>query len=173
LERLKDDYELAVFFYGPNIHPQEEYQTRLADMRQLCLRVGVELIEDEYDPATWEQKVSPYEHLPEGSRRCETCFDLRMEKTARVAKTRLFDYFTVTLTVSRHKNSKLIMKVGKDVEKRVGINYLAEDFKKKDGFNLSLCRSRELGLRRQDYCGCRLSLDEAQQRQKIREGDNR
>ena len=99
-----------------------------------------------------------------GSQRCQACYRLRMEQTARVAKESGFDLFTVTLTVSRHKNSKVLASIGREVAGQVGVEYLPEDFKKKDGYGLSVSCSRELDLRRQDYCGCSLSLAEARAR---------
>jgi len=87
-----------------------------------------------------------------------------MKKTAELAQSHGFDCFGTTLTVSRHKNSKLLEKIGKEVALEVGVNYLAEDFKKKNGFQLSIQRSEQLSLRRQDYCGCAISRREARLR---------
>lgn len=173
LERLRDDYDLTVFFYGPNIHPEEEYRLRLESQRAVCRQLGVELVEGTYDPAEWEQAVEPHRDLPEGSLRCESCYRLRMIQTARLARVRGFDFFTVTLTVSRHKNSKVLERIGREVAGVEGIAYLAEDFKKRDGYNQSVCRSKELGLYRQDYCGCQISRAEAQERRRRKEAASR
>jgi predicted adenine nucleotide alpha hydrolase (AANH) superfamily ATPase len=173
LERLGDDYDLAVFFYGPNIHPQEEYEKRLESQRTVCQQLGVELIEGPYRPTEWDQAVGPHRHLPEGSLRCESCYRLRMAQTARLARERGFDFFTVTLTVSRHKNSKVLERIGREVAAAEGVLYLAEDFKKRDGYNQSVRCSKELGLYRQDYCGCSISRAEAQERRRRREAAGR
>jgi predicted adenine nucleotide alpha hydrolase (AANH) superfamily ATPase len=166
LERLHQEYDISVFFYGPNIHPAAEYRLRLQDQRRLCGQLGVELIEGPYRPADWGRAVLPFRDLPEGSERCEACYTLRMEETARLAREREFDVFTVTLTVSRHKNSKVLERIGNRVAGLNNVRYLAVDLKKKDGYNLSVRRSKEFGLRRQDYCGCSLSLSESRSRRR-------
>ncbi len=173
LQRLRDRFETVVFFYGPNIHPRGEYLSRLESQRTVCERMGIELIEGSYRPAEWGRAVRPYRDLPEGSLRCESCYRLRMVETARRAREGGFDFFSVTLTVSRHKNSKVLERIGREVARAEGIGYLAEDFKKKDGYNQSIRRSRELGLRRQDYCGCSISLTEALSRRRRREAASR
>jgi len=166
LERLESEYDLAVLFYGPNIHPRAEYQLRLADQRKLCRQLGVELIETDYRPAEWGRSIAPFRKLPEGSQRCQACFQLRMEQTASIADQHGFDLFTVTLTVSRHKNSKVLERIGRQVAENFKVAYLAVDLKKENGYNISVQRSREFELRRQDYCGCSLSLSEAIKRRK-------
>ena len=88
LERLADQFDITVFFYGPNIHPQEEYQLRLADQRRLCQNLGVELIEAAYRPAEWGRAILPFRTLAEGSARCQACFRLRMKATALLARKR-------------------------------------------------------------------------------------
>jgi predicted adenine nucleotide alpha hydrolase (AANH) superfamily ATPase len=173
LERLRDRYETSVFFFGPNIHPHKEYLLRLESQRSVCARLGIELIEGPYHPAEWGRAVRRFRDLPEGSLRCESCYRLRMVATTRLAREQGFDLFSVTLTVSRHKNSKVIERIGLQVGRAEGIAYLAEDFKKKDGYNLSVCRSRELGLWRQDYCGCSISRIEAQERRRRKEAASR
>ncbi|MBN2496046.1 MAG: epoxyqueuosine reductase QueH [Deltaproteobacteria bacterium] len=170
LERLKDEYRMRVFFYGPNIHPREEYIRRLDAQRRLCDRVGVELVEGAYAPERWEQAVGPFEGQPESSHlpRCQACYRMRMQQTAEQARSDGFDCFTTTLSVSRHKDSKVLAEIGALVGRDAGVTYLDVDFKKGGGFELSVHRSRELDLYRQDYCGCRWSLQESRQRREQR-----
>ena len=138
-----------------------------------AMRLGIELVEGPYQPAEWGRAVRPHRELPEGSIRCESCYRLRMVQTARLARERGLDLFSVTLTVSRHKNSKVLERIGREVAQAEGVAYLAEDFKKQDGYNQSVCLSRELGLRRQDYCGCSISRAEAQDRRRRKEAASR
>jgi predicted adenine nucleotide alpha hydrolase (AANH) superfamily ATPase len=184
LARLRDRFRLSIFFYGPNIHPAEEYGRRLSEQRRLCDLEGVELIEGTYEPQVWEERVGPFADQPESShgQRCQRCYLLRMEATADLAARRAMDLFTVTLSVSRHKSSKLLAQLGEQVAAQrrqtessgaAGPGYLAEDFGKQDGFGLSVRRSRELNLYRQDHCGCRLSLEEAARRRVRREASVR
>jgi predicted adenine nucleotide alpha hydrolase (AANH) superfamily ATPase len=169
LQRLADRYQISMFFYGPNIQPREEYRLRLEDQRRLCRQAGVELIESSYRPAEWGRAIRPFRNLPEGSQRCQACYRLRMERTAQVAKDAGFELFTVTLTVSRHKNSSILAAIGQEVAHRYQVEYLPEDFKKQNGYSLSVECSHELDLRRQDYCGCSLSRAEARARRRHRE----
>jgi predicted adenine nucleotide alpha hydrolase (AANH) superfamily ATPase len=164
LRRLAEEYAVTVFFYGPNIHPRSEFLLRLEDQRSLCRRLGFELIEGDYRPADWGRAILAYRDSPEGGLRCQACYRQRMLETARQARLRGCDYFGVTLTVSRHKNSKLLCKIGREVAESIGLPYLEVDLKKKDGFNISVDLSRKFGLRRQDYCGCSFSLSEARAR---------
>ena len=62
------------------------------------------------------------------------------------------DEFATTLTVSRFKKSESIFREGREFP-----GFREIDFKKKDGFNRSIILSKELGLYRQNYCGCEFS----------------
>jgi predicted adenine nucleotide alpha hydrolase (AANH) superfamily ATPase len=102
----------------------------------------------------YNKKVKGYEHHPEGGERCHICFNLRLEKTAKLAKENNYDYFCSTLTVSPHKNSKIINEIALSIEKKFNIKWLPSDFKKNEGFKQSIILSKEYNLYRQDYCGC-------------------
>jgi predicted adenine nucleotide alpha hydrolase (AANH) superfamily ATPase len=150
LEQLKKYYHIILFFYNPNIMPAEEYEKRLAEQRRLASILDVELIEGEYDNTAFLKVVRGLESEPEKGRRCEACIRLRLEKTAKAAKTRGIDTFTTTLSVSPHKNAEMINKILVELSE----NALSEDFKKKDGYKRSLELSKEYGFYRQNYCGC-------------------
>ena len=105
-----------------------------------------------------EAENPPAENEPEGGKRCEQCFRLRLLEAGKIAKRYNFDYFCSTLTVSRHKNAELINSIGEEISKAVGVPWLPSDFKKKDGENRSVELSERLGIYRQLYCGCRYSL---------------
>ena len=94
------------------------------------------------------------EECPEGGKRCEGCFRLRLEETARRAAAAGADYFTTTLSISPYKNSKWLNEIGKELSKKYNINYLYADFKKKNGYKRSIELSHAYNLYRQDYCGC-------------------
>ena len=70
---------------------------------------------------------------------------------------RNFDTFGTTLTVSPHKDYKVISSIGRKMADRYGVGFLDMDFKKKDGFKRSIELSRKYGLYRQNYCGCEYS----------------
>ena len=102
--------------------------------------------------------VCGFENSPEGGSRCEKCIYLRMKKTAEKAMQLNFDLFATTLSVSPHKNAKMINEIGKSLQEEYGINYLESDFKKKEGYLKSIQLSKEFGLYRQKYCGCKYSI---------------
>ena len=122
----------------------------------------VRLMECDYDEREFLDAARGFEDEREGGARCEKCFILRMKKTAALAKEKGFDYFTTTLSVSPHKNAPLLNKIGGELEKEYGVKFLYADFKKKEGYKRSTELSRQYDIYRQNYCGCRFSLKEAQ-----------
>jgi len=94
------------------------------------------------------------EQEPEGGVRCERCFRLRLEETAKRAAKGGFDYFTTTLTISPLKNADCLNQIGEILGTLYPVKYLPSDFKKKNGYKRSVELSEEYGLYRQDYCGC-------------------
>ena len=117
----------------------------------------VKVVEGKYDPENYLEAVKGLEGEPEGGARCAVCFRMRLQESARYAKENGFDGFTTTLTVSPHKNYRVISEIGREVAEEVGIEYYPFDFKKKDGFLHSIRLSKAYGLYRQDYCGCGFS----------------
>lgn len=160
LEYLTRHFDVTVFFFNPNIQPEEEYEKRLFWQRKVIDRYkgAVGLIAPPYDGGRFAEVSRGLEALPEGGKRCENCFLLRLSETARLAKKEGFDYFTTTLTVSPHKNAELINKIGFEQAERTGANWLPADFKKKEGYKRSIELSAEYGLYRQSYCGCLCSM---------------
>ncbi len=156
---LKDaGYSVSVYFYNPNIYPDTEYRKRLKAEQTLCGSLGVELIEEIYNPEEFYTAAKGLENEPEKGRRCTECFKLRLEKTAAYAKENGFENFTTSIVISPHKNFKLLSALGKEIAQKYNLNYLDIDFKKKDGFLKTNKISKELGLYRQNYCGCKFSL---------------
>lgn len=167
IERLVDRYELTVYFYNPNITNEGEYEKRFAAERQFIdaynkrlasdttsEEVRIKLVEGEYDPENYLTAVKGLEDQPENGDRCTTCFEIRMRRTAEEAQRLGYDVFATTLSVSPHKNTERINKIGYELEKEFSVSFLDESFKKKDGFKRSVELSKEYGLYRQNYCGC-------------------
>jgi hypothetical protein len=155
---LTNDYDLSVFYFNPNIWPVEEYkhrkreQIRLLSTAPFCK--GVNYYDMDYDHQEYLEAVKGLEQEKEGGLSCNECFRLRLEKTAVYAKEHNFDAFCTTLTVSPHKNSEVINKIGSDLAKQYGIKWLESNFKKKDGYLHSTQLAKEYNLYRQDFCGC-------------------
>ena len=154
IERLESGWEITSFFYNPNIHPEQEYQQRRDELKGYARQSGVEVVESQYDVDRWFELVKGLENEPERGKRCEVCFRMRLEQTARFAQENGFDCFTTTLTISPHKNAKQINKIGAELADLYGVKFLAADFKKKDGYKRSVELSKQYNFYRQNYCGC-------------------
>lgn len=151
-------YQVIVYFYNPNIYPDNEYQKRLEAERTLCKHFGCELVEADYCPNEFYEVAIGLENEPERGKRCDKCFELRLKKTAEFAKSRGIEKFTTSIVISPHKNFQKLSEIGEKIAQDEGLNFLAIDFKKKDGFLKTNKISRELELYRQNYCGCKFSL---------------
>ena len=125
----------------------------------------IKILECDYENEEFDKVAKGYENFPEGGIRCTKCFNLRLEKTAKLAKRNNFDYFTTTLSVSPYKNSVILNDLGKTLEKKYNVKYLYADFKKKDGYKKSIEYSKKYNLYRQHYCGCKYSLEESLEKQ--------
>lgn len=157
IERLKDYFNITVLYYNPNIEPKEEYEHRKSEQKRLLEAWNIDFMECDYDNETFRCHIKGLENEPEGGSRCSICFSLRLNYTAKCAKENNFDYFGTTLTVSPHKNSEVINKLGIRIGSSVGVNYLCADFKKREGYKRSIELAKEYELYRQDYCGCQYS----------------
>ena len=160
IERLREELDLAIYYYNPNMDTEDEYVKRLLEQKRYCELLNIPVYDDGYRSEDYSNIVGGLEGEKEGGKRCEKCFYLRLKKTAEKAKERGFDAFMTTLTVSPLKNTDLINKIGYEIEKETGIKYLPSDFKKKDGYKRSIELSNEHGLYRQNYCGCKFSKRE-------------
>lgn len=157
IERVKDYFDLTVYFYNPNIDGEKEYNLRANELVRLCSEQGVNVVIKDYIPAEFFDYVKGLENQPEGGQRCEKCFILRLKNSAEYAKANGFDYFTTTLTVSPLKNANMLNNIGKEISNQLSVNYLPSDFKKKNGYLRSIELSKEYNLYRQNYCGCTFS----------------
>ncbi len=165
IERLAEDYDVTVFYYNPCITDEPEYEKRKENQIKIIeafnesnlISSKVLFIEGRYDPREYYDAVYGLESEPEGAKRCDVCFRIRMRETAKQAKLLSIPVFTTTLSVSPHKNYEKIRKIGKELESIFEVEFLDIDFKKKAGFQRSIELSKEYGLYRQDYCGCEYS----------------
>ena len=166
LSELSPQIGVTVLYYNPNLDCAGEYEKRKREQLRFLRETGLaDFLDCDYAPEDYLAAVRGLEEEKEGGARCAVCFRLRLERTAREAKARGFDYFATTLTVSPLKNAKLINTIGFAVAEEVGVPYLPSDFKKRGGYLHSVKLSEEYGLYRQDYCGCAFSKAE-RERQK-------
>ena len=157
-ELLSKDFAVDLYYFNPNIQPKEEYLSRLEAARRAGRRLGLKLIEGEYDPKPWFAAVRGLENEPEGGKRCAVCFDFRLRQTAFFAKRGFYEYFASTLTIGRNKPARTIDQIGHKWAKEFGVKFFPGDWKKKGGQIESDGRARRMGLFRQNYCGCVYSM---------------
>jgi len=155
---ISEGFEPEGFFYNPNIQPIDEYKRRLFELMTFAGLKKYKIIIHEESEEKWFKAVEGHEQEKEGGSRCEICFRLRLEETAKFASQNNYDGFTTVLTISPHKNSALINRIGKELEDKYKIYFPEADFKKNDGFKKSLEISQKYGLYRQNYCGCKFSI---------------
>ncbi len=158
LERLKEHFTITVLYYNPNIDDREEYEKRKAEQIRFLERTGWgEIFDCDHETERFAEMARGLEEEPERGRRCYLCYQLRLEKTARVAKAQGFDCFATTLTLSPYKNADWLNEIGKKEGGKYEITYLFTDFKKGGGYYRSTELSKEYELYRQDFCGCHFS----------------
>lgn len=157
LDALTVDHEVRVAFANPNIHPLAEYVRRRDVMMEYAAGRGIEVDELEYDIEAWESAVGVFGGDVE--RRCVACFRLRLGMTADLASRSGCDAVATTLTVSPYQDHDAIRRAGEAACSEAGVRFLVTDYRSL--YPASVRRSRELGMYRQNYCGCRFSLWEA------------
>ena len=163
LEVLAEVCDITVFFYNPNISPEEEHAFRLSELDRFLREADypeVSVLAPGWDPEPFRRISEGLEDLPEGGERCYRCYELRLRRTAEAAKAGGFDAFCTTLSISPYKNARWINEIGLRLAQETGVPWLFSDFKKKDGYRRSIELSKEYGLYRQDYCGCAFSRAE-------------
>jgi predicted adenine nucleotide alpha hydrolase (AANH) superfamily ATPase len=165
LELLSNVFKISIYYYNPNIYPEEEFKRRRDELKKFTQKfpaaANINIIEPEYIPeefyeASGVRKKPELEKEKEMGERCFNCYKLRLEKTFAYALQNGYDYLTTTLSISPYKDAKKINSIGIDLENRFNgkVKFLHSDFKKKNGFLRSLELSSEYGMYRQDYCGC-------------------
>lgn len=147
-ELRRKGYQVQGLWYNPNIHPYQEYCRRRDSLKDYAARANVSIIyEDEYGLKEFIRRVG----TGEGDR-CPACYHLRLQGAAKIAKQGEFDSFTTTLLVSPHQKHDLIRNIGEQTGREAEVEFYYEDFRpgSKEGIRLA----KEMGLYRQQYCGC-------------------
>ncbi len=152
---------VVYYFYNPNIQPIEEYAIRRDELKKYAIAKNVDLVVYETDDGEkqWDDFVAGFEAEKESGARCEKCFEMRLLSAFEYAKKINADYVATVMSISPHKNTNTINRIGKALEAQFqGIEFLCFNFKKQDGFLKSTQISREYGMYRQKYCGCKYSI---------------
>ena len=170
LSYLSPYFNITVFYYNPNISPEEEYLFRKKEQIDLLSKIKakntISFLDCDYEDFKFYQISSGLENEKEGGKRCFNCYRLRLEKTAVTAKALGFEFFGSTLSVSPYKNAIWLNDIGKSLENKYSVSFLISDFKKKDGYKKSIELSKQFNLYRQNYCGCIYSEQEMHERLK-------
>jgi predicted adenine nucleotide alpha hydrolase (AANH) superfamily ATPase len=156
-QELREQYDLSLFFYNPNIHPESEYKKREVEVVEIARKYNIPLIIENYHHDKWLLDVKSLEQEPEKGKRCYKCYKYRMKKVAKKASEMKFDFFSTTLSVSPYKIYAYIKEIGDELARKYSLGFHDQDYKKKDGFKKASALSCKLNLYRQNYCGCEFS----------------
>ena len=149
-----DGFEVAGFWYNPNIHPFTEYRSRRDCLREYAQTIELPLIEkNEYALRPFIREVAD-----DIAGRCVKCYEMRLFETARQAKELGFDSFTSSLFISPYQNHELMRETAERAAMEYGIQFLYRDFR--PYFRDGQAKARELGFYMQKYCGCVFSEEE-------------
>ena len=159
---LSPYFSITVLYYNPNISPKEEYLFRKKEQINLLSKIKntISFLDCDYEDFKFYQITSGLENEKEGGKRCFNCYRLRLEKTAVTAKALSFEFFGSTLSVSPYKNAIWLNDIGESLENKYSVSFLISDFKKKDGYKISIELSKQFNLYRQNYCGCMFSKNQ-------------
>ena len=145
---LEGRMEVWGYFYNPNIHPYTEYKKRLDAVKILAYTMELKVIyNDSYDMEEFLRNT-----IGDIEGRCTYCYTTRLDSTARAAKEHEFDLFSTSILYSRYQKHDLTRRIGEEVAEKHGIPFYYEDFR--PGWREGITESKEMGLYRQQYCGC-------------------
>lgn len=169
LDALAETHEVTVVFANPNIQPYDEYVRRRDTLQTWAAARALRVVEVTYEPDVWELAVRGVKDAP--GRRCERCYELRLELVATEAARLGCDALATTLSVSPYQDAAAIDSAGRDAAARHGLAWLFEDYRPR--YPEATRRAREAGMYRQNYCGCLPSRTEAESERARRRAERR
>ena len=153
------EIESVIYYYNPNIYPQEEYETRKNESKRHAESLGLRWIDGDYDHRQWLEAMKGLEQEPERGARCERCFACRLIKTAEVAKAEGIPYFATTLASSRWKSLEQIERAGTWAAQQTGsVQFWAQNWRKGGLQQRRNELLRQYQFYNQRYCGCEFSM---------------
>jgi predicted adenine nucleotide alpha hydrolase (AANH) superfamily ATPase len=135
------------------------------DVKRSCDKLGVKLIEGEYDYEGWIEAVRGFESEPEKGKRCSICFDNRLERTAKKAVELGIDKITTTLLTSPKKSMEQLRQNALHVEEKFDIEVITPDFRSGGGTQEQFALAKKDMLYHQNYCGCLFALEVQREQQ--------
>lgn len=143
--------DFSILYFNPNIHPYKEFKQRLSTLREFCEKKEYDLIINKSYPL--EETLCGMLHEYEvGSVRCAYCYRVRLRYAAQFAKEHGYDAFSTTLLVSPYQKHELIRREAQAAAEEFGVPFFYEDWR--TGYQRGVDISLEMGLYRQQYCGC-------------------
>lgn len=153
-ELKAEGWQVYGYFHGSNIHPEKEVHSRIEALKTLAMAEAFPFMVGTYRPSEWLEHVASMAEEPERGKRCAICFELQLRATVKEAGQQGCTHLCSTLSISPHKDVALISRLGTEIALESGLLWLNRVWRKANGFLRSIQRSRELGLYRQNYCGC-------------------
>lgn len=164
--------DVTVFFYNPNIYPQNEYEHRKSEVIRYVQKLGVPFVDADYDDARWLEMTRGHEEEPERGERCSLCFEMRLRRTAAYAAKEGFRIFTTSLGISRWKDFEQVTRAGKRAAGLFpGVVYWEHNWRLQGGTEQMERIAQEEKFYRQRYCGCLYSLRESVKRSLSKRSD--
>ena len=167
LDKVSRYFNTYIIYSNDNIDTKSEFEKRYLELEKYLHLINdkINVIYSEYNHNDFLLVANGLENEPEGGKRCEKCFRLRLETSFSIANKFIIDnnlesfdnYLCSTLSISPHKNAELIYEIGCDICKGSKLKYLPSDFKKENGYLKSVQISKQYNLYRQVYCGCEFS----------------
>lgn len=180
----EEGHDVTVFYANSNIAPRAEYEKRLVELRKYAAAREIPVVEGRYDPAMWERDVASIgeaikgfspalaENAPKPQTvsellddehrrdRCRACYRMRLQEAAAFAAENGYDGLATTLAVSPYQFTGVIREEVEQAAAQTGIHAVFEDYR--PYYDEATRISRELGMYRQNYCGCRFSVQEGE-----------
>jgi predicted adenine nucleotide alpha hydrolase (AANH) superfamily ATPase len=163
---LNEHFDVTVIYHNSNIYPKSEFEQRYRVLDEFITKfnaeysASVKVVKIAYDNDEFNTHLAPFKDEPERGARCAVCYRLRMDRSMEYASLNEYEFFTTVMTISPHKDSQLINKIGTGLAlKYPNVRYFHSDFKKSDGFLEAGKMCQKYCLYRQAYCGCRYSYE--------------
>jgi predicted adenine nucleotide alpha hydrolase (AANH) superfamily ATPase len=149
----------TVFFYNPNIFPFKEYLLRKSAVISFVQKKGVPFVDTDYDNSLWMARVKGFEQEPERGRRCDKCFDLRLERSALFAHEQGYKILATTNAIARWKDMDQVHRAGfRAVARYEGLDFLDRNWRLDKGLQRMAQVTAKEGFYKQNYCGCLYSM---------------
>lgn len=148
----------VIYYYNPNIYPQEEYEIRKAENKRYAESLGVEFIDGDYNYEEWRECAIGLESEPERGRRCYKCFLKRLTSSAEMASKLGIKVITTTLASSRWKDFNQIIAAGRAACEAIpNVVFWEQNWRKGGLYDRRNELLKELKFYNQQYCGCEFS----------------